>query len=837
MSCYPGITAEDILGPLPAKRPRLESSDPPATFHERIDAVKCAFEENNITVADFIKATCAYDYRNQRKKDDKDFVLSAADAEAGHEVRIWAKEIACQELLKEAKQMEAEKLLHTGRNSCTVEGLGEWSPTMVYNHLCDHMPYFVSLLTAFIKDGKHSSENKKDDVPMAISIVGSVLWIKRSQKANYFAKGFGAYLYGSGTHAATINVLNRCGLSVSYSTLMESLESLNSSCIKRFRQVAAHCRSFFMWDNINLPSNIVEQRIKNAGSFESGTSASLVEFHPPPGCGPEAIDEALDPDKYLSALASAPDLKYSDVESTSEDRKNLRNEFAFEAIRILVEHGGDRFKQYKRVNLDQRPLIWPLLPPRITCVYPLPTIHKEQASASGNATIIEEIRRVTGLEISEIFRRRICVVTGDLLTISRVLSVRDVRTLYMRTPAHVKDPQESLSYMVPFCGLFHTRITAATAILHTHFGKPNARPKDAPISLWRHNEILKRKNIPIQQPVNYRTAQDLTFHSLYARILDVIRIESGCNTLDEFGDELNKLAKEEAWNRLKSTVDIAVTRFTNPNEAKQDDILRNSILFIRDSLIFRCFVTSIKYGNMSMIELILKIWATSFRGAGRSQYAGELLRLRHNLVHAWPKPLRDLILSNMLVNMTGKEDSWKETDLLQEHMNFWIKVVYKARGPSASWTWLEGISSCITTLRELTDKVNTSLAPHNSTHHTSPSLQADLDALVKSLVEERIHTQDLNRCCSDESFRAKDVMAAGCLALKGLNSPIEKFNKDRFGAQRPGTHTAGADDRSTNANTQDETQGASAEVENEELLIDVVIDDGSGDIYDPFDLP
>lgn len=149
------------------------------------------------------------------------------------------------------------------------------------------MPYSVSLLTAFIRDGKHSSGSKQDDVSMvstlyasnlckfhhlttliqAVSIVGSVLWIKRSQKANYFAKGFTAYLYGSGTHAATINVFNRCGPAVSYSTLLESLESLNKSCVERFRQVAAQCRSLFMWDNINFPSNVAEQRIRNAGEW------------------------------------------------------------------------------------------------------------------------------------------------------------------------------------------------------------------------------------------------------------------------------------------------------------------------------------------------------------------------------------------------------------------------------------------------------------------------------------------------------------------------------------------------------------------------------------------
>ncbi|KAG8709902.1 hypothetical protein FRC08_017901 [Ceratobasidium sp. 394] len=96
----------------------------------------------------------------------------------------------------------------------------------------------------------------------------------------------------------------------------------------------------------------------------------------------------------------------------------------------------------------------------------------------------------------------------------------------------------------------------------------------------------------------------------------------------------------------------------------------------------------------------------------------------------------------MLVNMTGKENGWKETNLLQEHMNYWIKVVYKARGSNATWKWLGEISTCILALCELTTQVNTSLAPRNSSRHTTPNLEADLDALVESLIEGKVHECD-----------------------------------------------------------------------------------------------
>jgi hypothetical protein len=47
----------------------------------------------------------------------------------------------------------------------------------------------------------------------------------------------------------------------------------------------------------------------------------------------------------------------------------------------------------------------------------------------------------------------------------------------------------------------------------------------------------------------------------------------------------------------------------------------------------------------------------------------------------------------------------------------------------------------------------------NSTHHTSPNLQSDLNTVIKSLAEERIHTQDLNRCFSDKTLSTKDILA------------------------------------------------------------------------------
>lgn len=122
-------------------------------------------------------------------------------------------------------------------------------------------------------------------------------------------------------------------------------------------------------------------------------------------------------------------------------------------------------------------------------------------------------------------------------------------------------------------------------------------------------------------------------------------------------------------------------------------VFENAILFLRDALILRALNDTIKSGNSGRVVLVLKVLALYYRGCGRTKYAQEVLFLVHNLIHVWPAPLRyvvhlmlqanidrsnsRIILNNWLVNPTGKSNAWVEVDLLQEHLNFWIKVSAK----------------------------------------------------------------------------------------------------------------------------------------------------------------
>ncbi|KAF9562900.1 hypothetical protein CPC08DRAFT_633541 [Agrocybe pediades] len=51
-----------------------------------------------------------------------------------------------------------------------------------------------------------------------------------------------------------------------------------------------------------------------------------------------------------------------------------------------------------------------------------------------------------------------------------------------------------------------------------------------------------------------------------------------------------------------------------------------------------------------------------------------MLHIIHHLTNILTPKIRSIILNNWLLNPTGKPNSWVEVDLVQEHLNYWIKV-------------------------------------------------------------------------------------------------------------------------------------------------------------------
>ncbi|KAI1791461.1 hypothetical protein LXA43DRAFT_973118 [Ganoderma leucocontextum] len=202
-------------------------------------------------------------------------------------------------------------------------------------------------------------------------------------------------------------------------------------------------------------------------------------------------------------------------------------------------------------------------------------------------------------------------------------------------------------------------------------------------------------------------------------------------SLSFFNMTLEDYAAELSFDKLKADVaeptDPPFDPLATPLNVG-DMVFENTSLFLRNVLILREFTDMIKGGYSGRIIRTLKILALMYCSSRWTKYAHELLHLVHNLTHVWPQGLCQVMINNWLVNLTGKPD----------HMNFWIKVIYKANSSNVLWEWLQTVSPCIDVLRKLALQMNTTLGAWLGTKHKSPSLDKDLVALQNSMQEHNI---------------------------------------------------------------------------------------------------
>ncbi|KAF8959752.1 hypothetical protein BDZ97DRAFT_2042356 [Flammula alnicola] len=129
--------------------------------------------------------------------------------------------------------------------------------------------------------------------------------------------------------------------------------------------------------------------------------------------------------------------------------------------------------------------------------------------------------------------------------------------------------------------------------------------------------------------------------------------------------------------------------------------------------------------------------------------------------------------------LTGKANAFVEIDLVQEHLNFWIKKIYKADGDAHSWDWLALVSPCVDILRKLSTKINMELGAAQGSKHTVPDLQKDIERLMKSLREHSVYNVVPGRIVDPKDRPVPDVISVGLAQLTHGNAtnPINEFNQ------------------------------------------------------------
>ncbi|KAF8806609.1 hypothetical protein BYT27DRAFT_7224360 [Phlegmacium glaucopus] len=344
--------------------------------------------------------------------------------------------------------------------------------------------------------------------------------------------------------------------------------------------------------------------------------------------------------------------------------------------------------------------------------YPLPAMHIDESSLKGTLGVMNTIFQ-SMLELTEddVKGHGLVICAGDQLSLAlldKISAIQHDNSNFMDNVGLYMEGQD---------GLLHIKFSHTQMIANEFWGTPNSK---SPWSLWKINTLLgrkaisagwKAKSLPPFHPV-YELTLNLT---LPANILDGFCIYSPLEKLEDWVDTIEMVEE----------VDLVVEKVLNELCSGHHVPFKNICLFNRDCLYLQQLEYAIKCGDVGTVLDVITHSMLAFWGTGKTpKYADALIQ-------------------------------FGEMDLLQEHQNFWNKVIYNAKGSNHTWTWLAMVSVCIFALRDVIFKMQ------KYTSHTSPSTETDIKILCDYL--EAQHLQTYYPECENNSSatKAQDLIQVG----------------------------------------------------------------------------
>ncbi|KAH7906548.1 hypothetical protein BJ138DRAFT_1137935 [Hygrophoropsis aurantiaca] len=669
------------------------------------------------------------------------------------EVHDWAVSHIQRTVRSEARTITKLGFLRSRDRPIDAHFFLSFDLTKIYDRLREVAGVATSIFKAFSTPPRHLKD--PNTVPLASQVKQQVVVSSMtlqslgqySRSNSWYRKVMALYFYATGAQRQTISVASHIGLSESYSSILwrpGTLRALSDSMRDMARTIAENGLFGVVYDNINMMLRVGEQVIGRNNTQENGTCATIWPLW-------KAREKDLQVVGFTNSFNTAAPLSAQDIVLSSIESSLFRDCLIHTILRIIVDHGGPKFKTFHKDLERTQPSTEDKIELHKTELHPLPAMHIDESTIVGNGEVVEAVLEELRVKDTGKHANLAKVFAGDQLSIAR-----------LRTLANIRAGQEGgfagFGWGIWLPGLFHAKIADMHGFFVTHWGKPNAGNRN-PGSLSFHNTRLHRNPITLTSLPPFQTCRDIVFVSLYARVLHCLLLVSKKASLKDYTSSV------DSWETLKDHATDVYTdaevvsdlrwkrrkaRMKDPNAKAGDMVYENAVLYLRDALISREFTDAVKAGDSGRVVLVLKVWALSYRGSGRTKYAHEMLHLIHNLTHVWPKPVRSIVLNNWLLNPSGKRNSFVEVDLVQEHMNYWIKNIYKAHGSAASWEWLEMVSPCVMVLRHFANNMHSLLGSNLGTMHEPLDLSRDIPVLMSSLDDHGVYTVKNGRILDDD---------------------------------------------------------------------------------------
>ena len=472
------------------------------------------------------------------------------------------------------------------------------------------------------------------------NIISSQVHYLRSHNSCRVQIGLGLMASSTGASRNLMNVLQRCGLTTSFSSIATTVSALAGFSIQQAPKIS-HGPHAFAYDNMNMKSSIfVEQRPDAMSKVQSGTFPVIYEL-------PRARINDMRLAPMMENLKKANSLKMQNLRPSVEASTSYFSQISVNISKILLKYVPELSDLISDPFFQNKPRRQ--LPPREkTRCYPVCTSTIEEASITGNLHVHDKVYIQQLKRDPQELNDYAIPCLNDQLTNSRIRSAQALRA------KDFSAWERREIFMLGF-GTFHLQMNLIWALLNIHRGTISEHG-----SLTYYFNILEKVRLASEKP-DFHTLLTALTQILEGLIFNAWREECGQPSLSDFAKAKPKpediiliaqkifkkyatptsnIPKSNAPRNVKKSKKSKISiNSDSENEAEHtspvDAVHENTVLLTRDLLYVIELTDAIATGDFGRIEDILPDIACIFRGAGSNNYSTEILHLIFNIKEVW----------------------------------------------------------------------------------------------------------------------------------------------------------------------------------------------------------
>ncbi|KAJ3716790.1 hypothetical protein DFJ43DRAFT_1006589 [Lentinula guzmanii] len=638
-----------------------------------------------------------------------------------------------------------------------------------------HEPFLFNFLSCIATGKVHNGAvvaRKTRPTDIVITHCIASLNFSLNRRANWLPVARGILYFAHSAPVDLFSYESRIGTMPAYSTVYRILRDLGLSealVTEMAGKDPMQWGKFFI-DNVQ---NFLRQRDMRAGrenKMTIGLAGTYIQY--PPGTFDPAALDLTDRQARISKneRAKVTPAKFLDL----INHEHLETIGCIQWLECLSTYVPelDHYLPHVAMLYESRAAIH-RLKPEPSKIHPLSTNGRdENITAEFYAAILDFFRQ--GGQTKDNFLHRLWPFGGDGLTYQRLLELQ-------RYLQYNDNDLLSLRILEPQLEWWHTMWTDLCRVYETHWGKPLSKD---PSTLGHSSRKIGREDPSNLKKVDYYPSAQLAYLVLDVRMLDCWRLLlktpdlfvyfRDCKTKNIIPpfEDLEKIARQLyatysctrgmshamhnadlPEDKLDWTKNVPMgTPWTGlaaediglaPSTKHADDVLANSIAFMRDTLVSRECANAVASGDVGRVWEVLKVMLFTFAGSAHSKYATYLLETITVLEIESSAALRKALLSTMLVNLSGKPGTFAPCDLIQEYFNRLLEAIVERKGKEFDHSFIQSVIS--RNLHNLA-RVKTDLRggvdlEKRAGRHTEPHNNPEVRSLLQLYAHHELHSR------------------------------------------------------------------------------------------------